>query len=79
MKDGRNIINIENYHGNTSFHMARMCKNASIENQMEVCKILMENGAKTNILNENRRTPLEFLQSDRKDTLKTMFQGSKNL
>ncbi|XP_033224117.1 uncharacterized protein LOC117177491 isoform X2 [Belonocnema kinseyi] len=72
-RNSQDIINIGNYHGNTSLHMAMMCNGVNLERQMEVCKILVENGAKISIANGSSRTPLEFVHPDRKDTLRTIF------
>lgn len=56
---------------NSSMHMSTMCNGVNLERQIEVCKLLLDNGGKTTI--SNGHSPLEYLPPDRKNSIKTVF------
>lgn len=71
---GSDLMNAVNYNRDTPLHLAAAVSNSvPFERQKEVCSLLIQAGAHTNISNHHGKTPLALVSPERKDTIKRIF------
>ncbi|XP_077262945.1 uncharacterized protein LOC143897867 [Temnothorax americanus] len=70
-----NVVNDINYMFNTPLHMAASVSNTvvNLEKQKEVCRLLIQAGGQTNIVNRQGKTPLALVSPERKEAIKRIF------
>ncbi|XP_024873087.1 uncharacterized protein LOC112455422 [Temnothorax curvispinosus] len=69
-----NVVNDINYMYNTPLHMAASVSNTvNLEKQKEVCRLLIQAGGQTNIVNRQGKTPLALVSPERKEAIKRIF------
>ena len=68
------LMNAVNYNQNTPLHLAAaVSSSVPFERQKEVCSLLIQAGAHTNLSNRQGKTPLALVLPERKDTIKRIF------
>jgi ankyrin repeat protein len=52
---------------------AAVSNTVNLEKQKEVCRLLIQSGAQTNIQNRQGKTPLALASADRKEVIRRIF------